>query len=316
MVKVASLKGLSGQTVWITGATGYLGRSFLKSWAKRFPGVRPVLLVRKAPSGLTGDFSLLVAENPESGHTTEELRRLRDSAPPAAILHFATHFLNAYTPTDAERMIDANIRFPTRILEACRDLPVLKFLNFGSFYSHADGTPDGPLSFYAASKRAFESFLNFYSETPGWRAITLKIYDTYGPGDDRPKLIPKWIEILRTGETLKLSPGGQKLSFVHVDDIADATERALELLFGVGGEWKSGHRIYQLPATAKLADLPTLKEIAGEFERAAGKKLPIQFGAIPYRANEIMEPSMDFPVLPGWKAKIDLMTGFRKILKT
>ncbi|MBS1963116.1 MAG: NAD(P)-dependent oxidoreductase [Bdellovibrionales bacterium] len=306
---------LAGKTIWITGSTGYLGRSFLAEWGERFPGAKPVLLVRREPKTRRSGFEYAVAKHPSGDFTYEDLRALRESAAPAAILHFATHFQNAYEPADAEKMIAANVGFPTRLLEACRGLPELRFLNFGSFYSHADGTADGPLTFYAASKRAFESFLNFYGETPGWRAITLKVYDTYGPGDDRPKLVPKWIEILRSGEEMKVSPGGQKLSFVHVDDVADAVARAIELLFGVGAEWKSGHRIYQLPATEKLADLPTLKEIAGEFERAAGKKLPIRFGALPYRANEIMEPSLDFPVLPGWKPKIDLVTGFRRILK-
>lgn len=309
-------KAMAGKTVWVTGGTGYLGRSFLATWTKRFSDTRPTLLLRKEPSKRNPDFDYLVAADAKRGLTYDELRKQRETSAPVAILHFATHFQNAYTPTDAEKMIDANVSFPARLLEACRDLPALKIVNFGSFYSHADGTADGPISFYAATKRSFESFLNFYCETPGWRAITLKIYDTYGSGDDRPKLIPKWIEILKTGEEMKATPGAQKMSFVHVEDIGDATERSLDLLFGIGQEWKSGHRIYQLPATTKLADLPTLKEIAGEFERAAGKKLPVRFGALPYRANEIMEPAMDFPVLPGWKAKIDLLSGFRKILKT
>jgi nucleoside-diphosphate-sugar epimerase len=315
MVKGAS-KTLTGKTIWVTGSTGYLGRNFLSTWTKRLPGVIGVLLVRKAPKKKEPGFEYAVAKDAETGFTYEELLKLRKKHEPTAILHFATHFQNAYTPADSVKMIEGNIGFPTRLLEACRDLPSLRILNFGSFYSHADGTADGPISFYAASKRAFETFLNFYCETPGWRAITLKIFDTYGPGDDRPKLIPKWIEILKSGEEMKVSPGAQKLSFVHVDDVGDAAERAIDLLIGVGKEWKSGHRIYQLPATETLADLPTLKEIAGEFERAAGQKLPIRFGAIPYRPNEIMEPSMEFSVLPGWKPKVTLMNGFRKILKT
>jgi nucleoside-diphosphate-sugar epimerase len=309
------LKNLGGKTIWVTGSTGFLGRSFLRLWAKRLPGARVVALVRKKPAKPEPGLEYVVAKDPALGFTYAELRKLREKQAPDAILHFATHFLNAYTPADSERMIDANITFPTRILEACRDLPALRFLNFGSFYSHADGTPDGPITFYAASKRAFESFLGFYSETPNWRAITLKLFDTYGPGDDRPKLVPKWVEILKSGEEMKVSPGGQKLSLVYVDDVADATERALGLLFGVGAEWKSGHRIYQLPASEELTKLPTLKEVAVEFEKAAGKKLPVKFGALPYRTNEIMEPAMDFPVLPGWKPKTTLLAGFRKILK-
>lgn len=290
------------KTVWITGATGYLGGAFLKEWKKHHPGVETVLLSRKS------------AKNPIIGYSLAELEELRNTHPPDGIIHFATHFLNAYQPADAEKMLEANIGFPIKMLESCRNFKNLWFLNFGSFYSHADGTADGPLTYYAATKRSFETFLKFYSENYGWNALTLKIYDTYGPDDSRPKLIPKLFEILESGAVMDLSPGEQKLSLVHVDDIVRAAYRAIELLVASGEKKSPSHDIYQLPSHDDPKNFPSLKEVIATLEKAAGKKLNTKLGALPYRAREIMNPSMDFPILPGWKPKVSLLEGFRGLL--
>jgi nucleoside-diphosphate-sugar epimerase len=295
--------------VWVTGSTGFIGSALSRRWAAERNDFELVLLVRKMPENPLENVRYFMPEGAE--FETAELERACENGPPDLVVHLATRFQNAHTALDAERMLDANVRFPVRILEACRKLPRLRFINFGTFYSHIDGGDDSPLSYYAATKRSFESFLNFYFDRPDWAASTLKVYDSYGPGDTRAKLIPKWIEILRTGEEMKLSPGGQKLSFVHVDDIVDAAAVAAEALFS---EKASGHRTYQLPACEDPAKFPTLREIAETFEKAAGKKLPTRFGAFPYREKEIMQPRMSFPVLPGWKPKRDLLEGFREVL--
>lgn len=302
------------KTVWITGASGYLGGAFIREWKTHFPRVEVVLLSRRS-LGLPTDFKVSTPKDPVAGFSLTELEELRTTNPPDGIIHFATHFMNAYQPADAEKMLEANVGFPIKMLEGCRNLKELWFLNFGSFYSHADGTADGPMSYYAATKRSLETFLKFYSETYSWNAITLKIYDTYGPRDPRPKLIPKLLEVLESGVAMDLSPGEQKLSLVHVDDIVSAAYRAIELLENSRAKIDAAvHAIYQLPATEYAKNFPTLKEVIGTLEKAAGKKLNARFGALPYRPREIMNPSLTFPVLPGWKPKVNLLDGFRSLL--
>lgn len=287
------------KTTWITGATGYLGGAFLKSAPPELQGETLVLFSRTKNPTLAGPGRVIAHPS--------ELAQLREKHPPRRIIHFATEFRNAYQPAEAESMLAANVGFPVAVLEACRGIKDLEFLNFGTFYSHATGG-NSPFSFYAATKSAFESFLDFYAPANSWRAITLKIFDTYGPADPRPKLVPKLLEVLRTQTPFPLSQGQQKLSLVHVDDIVRAARVALS-------SFRSGeHLAYQLPAS--VTGLPTLREVVATFEQAAGQKIQAQWGAVPYRDREIMEPKLDCPVLPGWKAEVSLADGFRQVVES
>ena len=81
------------------------------------------------------------------------------------------------------------------------------------------GTPDyRPVNLYAATKQAFEDVLAYYADAQGIAAVTLELYDTYGPGDPRRKLIRILFEAARSGEPIQLSPGEQVIELLHVDD--------------------------------------------------------------------------------------------------
>ena len=297
---------------WITGASGYIGSSLLRArpaWLG--PDEEIVLLLRKPIADVEGrTWNIAYPEGGTPDFSLPDLQKLRERFPPKRVIHLATDFKNAYRAEEAERMISSNLLFPVRMLESLRDLKGLQILNFGSFYSHTDGGPDSPLSFYAANKRAFETFLNYYCVEHGWRAITLKIYDTFGPGDPRPKLVPKLFETLRTQTPFQLSPGMQKLDLLYIDDVISAMGAAL-------GQLETGasvHRIFQLGTQPSRGPLPSLREVVAALEKVSGKTLPVEWGVLPYRPREIMKPTLAFPTLPGWRPAVSVEEGFRRIL--
>jgi nucleoside-diphosphate-sugar epimerase len=57
----------------------------------------------------------------------------------------------------------------------------------------------------------------------------------------------------------------------------------------------------------------TLREVAATLEEAAGARLSVQFGALPYREREVMTPWIG-PALPGWKPQIKLLDGLKALL--
>jgi len=57
-----------------------------------------------------------------------------------------------------------------------------------------------------------------------------------------------------------------------------------------------------------------LKDIVSLFEKAAGRKLDIQFSKRPYRNREVMNPWHGQPVIPGWCPEVTLASGFAGLI--
>jgi nucleoside-diphosphate-sugar epimerase len=114
------------------------------------------------------------------------------------------------------------------------------------------------------------------------------------------------LDALRTGETLGMSPGGQVIDLVHVDDICRAFSHAgAKLMTRV----KPGSSVYAVSGGQRMS----VRDVVATLERAAGKTMSVEFGARPYREREVMMP-WSGPSLPGWKPKIALLDGFRRLL--
>jgi nucleoside-diphosphate-sugar epimerase len=138
------------------------------------------------------------------------------------------------------------------------------------------------------------------------RVVTLKLYDTYGPGDRREKLFTLLARASTSGSPLPMSPGDQLLELVHVDDACDAFLVAGERL--LSGD-VSGHESYAVPAQRRY----TLREVVEVYCAVAGRKVDVVWGGRPYRPREVMVPWQGSP-LPGWRARIALPDGLRTML--
>ena len=150
--------------------------------------------------------------------------------------------------------------------------------------------------------------LVFYLERTGLSAITLKLFDTYGPGDSRKKLFTLLREATRQRRPLAMSPGEQLVDLVHVDDVARAFLVAADRLFS--GDVK-GHEMYAISSGAPLR----LRDLVALCEQVAGEPIPVAWGERPYRSREVMEPWSTGERLPGWAPRIVLNEGIRAIFE-
>jgi nucleoside-diphosphate-sugar epimerase len=292
----------------VTGATGFIGSHLVvhllkAGWKVGVIG-RAASLQRVAVSAdyTTYDYT---------GRTSEVLAALEEFRP-TAVFHLASLFLAAHTAEQIEPLIDSNVLFGTQLLEAMRRTDCSVVVNAGTGWQNYTPEPPYdapefcPVNLYAATKQAFEDILLYYVQTAGLRSITLRLFDSYGPADQRRKLVRLFLEALKTGRALSMSPGEQILDFVHVDDICRAFLTAADLALNLSAPAAS---VYAVSGNQRL----TLKQLASTFEAAAGRRLPIQFGQLPYRPREVMHP-WEGPALPGWKPQITLEEGFRRLI--
>ena len=246
----------------------------------------------------------------------EDVQAAVSDLQPTAVFHIASMVLTAHTPAEIGPLIAANVLFGTQLLEAMRQAGNAVLVNAGTGWQNyaEDGPWDlpayRPVNLYAATKQAFEAVLQFYVET-GLSAATLRLFDTYGPRDRRRKLIHLLVDTLSTREPLGMSPGDQVVDLVHVVDICRAFEHAaLGLMQGRLTDGAAhAAEVYAISGGQRR----TLREAIATFEKAAGARLPITFGARPHRPREVMHP-WDGPPLPGWQAQIPLLEGFRGVI--
>ncbi|MHB8107755.1 MAG: NAD-dependent epimerase/dehydratase family protein [Candidatus Cryosericum sp.] len=285
----------------VTGAAGFVGgrlaRRLLAEGWETHAIVRPSSNATTL-CGVLGSDSVHVHDGSMAG-----LVDIIRSVHPDIVFHLASVFVAEHRTDDVDPLIRSNILFGVQLLEAMTVVGVPDIVNTGSYSQHYEGRAYSPVSLYAATKQAFEDILQFYSEVRGLRAVTLELPDTYGPDDNRPKLLSLLDRVARSGETLQMSPGEQLLDLLHVDDVVHGYEVA-------AGGLLSGHLPSPSQYQLSSGSLVRLKDVVELYREVIGRTVNVVWGGRPYRAREVMEPRSLVPVLPGWQPRISLQDGF------
>ncbi|MDX8386447.1 MAG: NAD-dependent epimerase/dehydratase family protein, partial [Gallionella sp.] len=154
--------------------------------------------------------------------STEGLVNIMSAAKPEVVFHLASLFLSAHTAKDVAQLITSNVLFSSQLLEAMKESGATSLVNTGTSWQHYENKDYSPVNLYAATKQAFEAILEYYVETASLKAITLKLFDTYGPNDPRPKLFHLLEKTAQSQSILSMSPGEQLIDLVYIDDVIDA----------------------------------------------------------------------------------------------
>jgi nucleoside-diphosphate-sugar epimerase len=289
----------------VTGGTGFVGSHLIQRLLR--DGCRVEVLVRDTGKAAHTLPALpKQAIRPYDGTLESLIKALRESRP-EVVYHLASYFVAEHRSVDVDLLVESNIRFGTQLLEAMTQTGIRCFVNTGTAWQHFLDDEYNPVCLYAASKQAFEDMLYFYVVTNSIDAITLRLFDTYGPGDSRPKLFPALLRAVRSGEVLRMSPGEQLLDLVYIDDVVDAYVRGYECL--------RAHHARTVPSFSVSSGAPvTLRQVVSLMAELASGKPNVEWGARPYRAREVMRPWAGGRAIPGWAPRVGLRDGIKRVL--
>ncbi len=289
----------------VTGAGGFVGRALVRHL--RAQGWTVEVVLRAASTRpQPAEWDAGVGRHLHDG-STGSLSAIVSAARPDVVFHLASLFIAEHKADEVLPLVESNVAFGTQLLEAMGASGATRLVNTGTAWQHFDGGGYSPSSLYAATKQAFEAVLRFYVEARGLRAVTLKLYDTYGPGDERPKLIPALLRAVQAGTPLSMTPGENRIDFVHVDDVAEAYRIAAErLLAGTGGTDES--------YAVRSGSAVSLRALIDLLQQVSGRTIEARWGTRPYRAREIMQPWAGGTTLPGWRPRIPLEVGLAALL--
>jgi nucleoside-diphosphate-sugar epimerase len=287
----------------LTGATGFIGSQLAHRLVAE--GYELAILVRP-----DSRLDVLQAVLPKiQVHVYDgsyaSLQRAMKDAKPSLVCHLASLVLAQHRPEDVAHLIESNLNFPCQLLEAMNHIGVKHLLNTGTSWQHFQNESYNPVNLYASTKQAFEAILEYYVQARGIKAITLKLFDTYGPNDPRPKLIHLLNKAATTTEPLDMSAGEQLIDLVHIEDVTEAYVIAAQRL--LDGQ-VSQHERYAVSS----GKLMPLKELVHLYSEVTKQAITVNWGARPYRDREVMEPWNKGLSLPNWAPKIDLFDSSPK----
>jgi nucleoside-diphosphate-sugar epimerase len=178
--------------------------------------------------------------------------------------------------------LDTNLTGTLNLLELCRQAGTGKFVlaSTSSLYGahnplpfREDANTDGPLSPYAASKKAAEVLCYTYHILHGIDVTVLRYFTVYGPAG-RPDMSPfrfvQWISERRP--VVVYGDGRQSRDFTYVDDIARGTVAAV-MPRGSAEAGHSGYQVVNLGSDEPVVLLDLIRLI----EELTGEKAHLAF---------------------------------------
>ena len=164
-----------------------------------------------------------------------------------------------------------------------------------------------PVSIYGKKKlETTKNLLKIYKKNP-FPIIILRLFQVYGPNDDKNKIIPFIIESCLKNKKFKLTKGYQTRDFCHINDVIRAIILFLKsrkkTLFGNIFNVGSGKSI-------------TIKRLVKMIKKNIEYGQPI-FGAKKISKKEVIFSKSSTSKIKkyiNWKSKISLEKGLKKLI--
>ncbi len=301
----------------------------LKEWRlarlKRYPNftfhhldIADIHALRRLFKAMSREPSAISHEPPATSHE-----------PFDAVINLAARAGVRQSVEDPWVYYETNVTGTLNLLELCREYGIKKFIlaSTSSLYGKHNPMPyredahtDGPLSPYAASKKAAETLCYTYHYLYGLDIVVLRYFTVYGPAGRPDMSLFRFVQWIMEGRPVTLyGDGSQSRDFTYVDDIARGTIAALDYLTpGPNSRLSSVSRppspVYHIINLG--SDTPVvLMEAVRLIERLTGKKarlehLPMHPADVPATWADITRAQK----ILGWRPGISFEEGVRSLV--
>ena len=237
---------LSGKTLLVTGAAGFIGAALCHRLLADYPDIRVVGL-----DNMNGYYDISLKEWRLAQLKNERFTFIRGDIADADVVHtlFREHHFAVvmnlaaqagvrYSIENPDAYIHSNLIGFYNILEACRAYPVqhLVYASSSSVYGTNAKTPystedrvDNPVSLYAATKKSNELMAHAYAKLYNIPCTGLRFFTVYGPAGRPDMAYFSFTNKLIRDETIRVFNYGNCMrDFTYIDDIVEGILRVME----------------------------------------------------------------------------------------
>jgi nucleoside-diphosphate-sugar epimerase len=281
--------------ILITGGTGYLGSHFINKFYSKYD----FIILKRSFSDIS---KLKIEDNSAIYYDLDKivLKNIFEENKIDLVFHCATNY--GRSDQSELNILDCNLTLPVSLLQLSTKYKIKSFIN-------TDTILDKGVSHYALSKNHFNEWFKIFSNKITF--INARLEHFYGPNDDKTKFISKILNLLLTNvEQIDLTKGDQIRYFLHIDDVIDAFDLIISKIDNIG----KGYHNIDLGASEGIS----IKEVTLLLkELTINTTTFLNFGAIEYRPNEVMNPNLNlkFILELGWESKIKLEQGLKDIIE-
>lgn len=278
----------------VTGATGFLGSHLVKQFLQDGHQIAVLKRQRSDLYRLQDCLTDLELFDTEAG-----LAPIFASGSLDGVIHLATCYgRNAET---AVEIFETNTAFPLQLLQAAAAANVPMFIN-------TDTSLDKYLNPYSLSKRHFAEWGKWMAQQGRINFLNIRLEHMYGPEDDSSKFTSHVIRSLCNNVAeINLTKGEQLRDFIYIDDVLSAYQVLLSRL-----AQKVDTRFIECDLGS--GEPVRIRDFVELVHELTGSKTVLNFGAVPYRAGEVMHAQADITYLNqlGWKVTTSLAEGIKK----
>jgi UDP-glucose 4-epimerase len=296
---------------FVTGATGFLGSSLVRSLLGL--GGKVAVLIRP---GSRGNKSLprhqnLVTIEGDLFRQEEWAKKAGDLGFEADVFyHLAWEGVGNTRRNDPAQI--KNIEPALDTLALARKIGCKKWVGAGSQAEYgslnrriSETDPANPTTLYGAAKLAACVLSGTLGKQLGIETSWVRIFSLYGPGDKEGWMLVDLVKQLLDRQRPKLTLGKQLWDYLYIDDAVDA--------FISMGQAENARGIYNLGSGKTCS----IRRIAEQVRDIIDPSFELVFGEVPYRPDQLMHLEANIEKLAkdtGWRPKVKLAEGLRALV--
>jgi UDP-glucose 4-epimerase len=285
----------------ITGASGFLGSHLCRRLHNT--GTEVHCVSRNAPLATEKGFHLWPADLTD----LDSVRTLFKMIKPDMVFHLSAHVTAAPDAGLVHTTFESILTSTVNLLIIANEIGCKRIILTGSLTEPLRGNPEAaPGSPYAAAKWASNAYARMFHALYGTPVVIVRPFMTFGPGQNKSKIVPYVTLCLLKEEVPQLSSGQWEADWIYVDDVIDGMLAAAQVPGVEGHSFDLGS-----------GTLTSIRSVVEQLVSLTNSRISPSFSSLPDRPAEqkrVADTVQAYEKL-GWKSTTSLERGLEKTIE-